>query len=162
MFRTLSPRQWAVDILVPVGLVLLGLAVVHGLGPSLVVVGMGASLIPRRFSPILALGMAWAVCLTQVLLDIPPNASNLAVLAILYTTAAYGTPVVRWIGFASTFVGALVVAASIALPVVLDEFVVGDLSNVLNLGNALAAATLVFVAALIGFLLSWTLSLIHI
>ena len=38
----------------------------------------------------------------------------------------------RWIGFASTFVGAFVVAASIALPVVLDELIVGDLSNVLE------------------------------
>ena len=121
---------------------------------------MGIALIPRRFSPILALGIAWVVCLTQVLIDIPPNASNLAVLAILYATAAYGTPAVRWIGFASTFVGAFVVAASIALPRVLDDLVVGDVSNVLNLGNALAAALLVFFATLVAFLLSWTSGLL--
>jgi signal transduction histidine kinase len=162
MFRTLSPRQWAVDIVAPIVLVLLGLAVVQrsGTGAIAVVIGMGLALIPRRFSPILALGIAWAVCLTQVLMDIPPNASNVAVLAILYATAAYGTPLVRWIGFASTFIGAAVVAASIALPVVLDQYIVGDLSNVLNLGNALAAATLVFVAALVAFLLSWTSGLL--
>jgi signal transduction histidine kinase len=95
-----------------------------------------------------------------VIVDIPPNASNLAVLAILYTTAAYGTPVVRWIGFASTFVGALVVAASIALPMVLGPLIVGDLSNVLNLGSSLAAAVLVFLATLVAFLLSWTSGLL--
>jgi signal transduction histidine kinase len=162
MFRTLSRPQWAFDIAVPVLLVLAGLALFRGAGrgPELVVIGMGAALIPRRFSPILALGIAWFVCLTQVLIDIPPNASNLAVLAILYATAAYGTPVVRWIGFASTFVGAFVVAASIALPMVLNELIVGDLSNVLNLGSSLAAAVLVFVASLIAFLLSWTSGLL--
>ena len=162
MFRTLSRPQWIVDIVVPVLLVLFALFLFRGagLGPELVIIGMGVALIPRRFSPILALGIAWFVCLAQVLLDIPPNVSNLAVLAILYTTAAYGTRVVRWIGFASAFVGALVVAASIALPQVLDQLVVGDLSNVLNLSSTLAAAVLVFVSSLIAFLLSWTSGLL--
>ncbi len=163
MFRTLRPRQWAVDIVVPVLLVLMGVAVVQGpgrIGPVLVVIGMGASLIPRRFSPVLALGFAWVVCLAQVLADIPPNVSNLAVLAILYATAAYGTPVVRWIGFGSAFAGALVIAASIALPEVLRELVVGDVSNVFNLGNRIAAGLLVFFAALVAFLLSRTSGLL--
>ena len=162
MFRTLTRRQWAVDIAVPVLLVLFALFLFRGLGrgPEAVIIGMGIALIPRRFSPIVALGIAWVVCLTQVLVDIPPNASNLAVLAILYATAAYGTSAVRWIGFVSTFVGAFVVAASIALPRVLDDIVVGDVSNVLNLGNALAAALLVFFATLVAFLLSWTSGLL--
>ncbi len=162
MFRRLSRLQWAVDIVVPLLLVLAALVLFRGAGrgPELVIIGMGLSLVPRRFSPILALGVAWVVCLTQVMVDIPPNASNLAVLAILYATAAYGTPVVRWIGFASAFVGAIVVAASIALPMVLDPLVVGDLSNVLNLGSSLAAAVLVFVPTLVAFLLSWTSGLL--
>ena len=162
MFRTLSRREWAVDIVVPVLLVLFVLVLFRGTGrgPALVIIGMGIALIPRRFSPILALGIAWVVCLTQVLVDIPPNASNLAVLAILYATAAYGTRAVRWIGFVSTFVGALVVAASIALPRVLDDLVVGDVSNVLNLSNALSAALLVFFPTLVAFLLSWTSGLL--
>jgi signal transduction histidine kinase len=162
MFRTLSRRQWAVDIVVPVLLVLIVLVLFRGTGrgPAVVFIGMGIALIPRRFSPILALGIAWVVCLTQVLVDIPPNVSNLAVLAILYATAAYGTRAVRWIGFASTFVGAFVVAASIALPRVLDDLVVGDVSNVLNLSNALSAALLVFFPTLVAFLLSWTSGLL--
>jgi len=158
MVRTLSARQWAFDIVVPVLLVLLGLAVLQhgGLGPILVDIGMGLALIPRRFSPILSLGIAWVVCVTQVLTDVPPNVSNLAVLAILYATAAYGTPVVRWIGFASAFAGALVVAVSVTLPQVLDQLLVGDLSNVLNVGSYIAAGLLVFVASAVAFLLSWT------
>lgn len=162
MFRTLSPRQWAFDIAAPIGLVLIGLAFVQhsGRAPILVTIGMGVALIPRRFSPILALGIAWAVCLTQVLIDVPPNVSNLGVIAILYTTAAYGTRLVRWIGFASAFVGAFVIAVSITLPEILDRLVVGDLSSVFNLGGAFAAGLLVFVSALVAFLLSWTSGLL--
>jgi signal transduction histidine kinase len=158
MFRTLTHRQLAFDTLVPMLLVLFGYAVLRsgGVGSVLVAVGMGAALIPRRFSPILALGIAWAVCLWQVLSDIPPNVSNVAVLGILYTTAAYGTRVVRWIGFASAFVGALIVAASVALPEIVDRLIVGDLSNVFNLRGYIAAGLLVFVSALVAFLLSWT------
>jgi len=161
MFRTLTHRQLAFDIVVPMVLVLIGYGLLRsaGVGPVLVGVGMGAALIPRRFSPILALGIAWAVCLWQVLSDIPPNVSNVAVLAILYSTAAYGTRAVRWIGFASTFVGAFVVALSIALPEVLDQLVVGDLSNVLNLRSVVAGGLIVFVSCLVAFLLSWTLGI---
>jgi signal transduction histidine kinase len=162
MFRRLSPRQWAVDISVPVLLVLFGISLLSGagIGPLLVVIGMGAALIPRRASPILALGIAWVVCLTQVLSDIPPNVSNLAVLPILYATGAYGTRLVRWIGFASAFAGAFVIALSITLPEILDELVVGDLSNVFNLRSALAAGLLVFISSLVAFLLSWTSGLL--
>jgi signal transduction histidine kinase len=162
VFRTLTSRQLAVDIVVPVVAVLAGIAVVQsgGVRPVLVVIGMGIALVLRRLSPMLALGIAWAVCLTQVLSDIPPNVSNLAVLAILYTTAAYGTPVVRWIGFASTFAGALVIAASITLPQILRELVLGDISSVLNLRSTVAAGLLVFLAALVAFLLSWTSGLL--
>ncbi|MEO8095271.1 MAG: histidine kinase [Pseudolysinimonas sp.] len=162
MFRTLTHRQLAFDLFVPMVLVLLSYWVLRsgGTGALLVAVGMGAALIPRRFSPILALGIAWAVCLVQVFSDIPPNVSNLAVLAILFSTAAYGTKPVRWIGFASTFVGALVVATSVALPQVLDQLVVGDLASVLNLRSYLAAGLLVFVSSLVAFLLSWTSGLL--
>jgi len=158
MFRTLTHRQLAFDIVVPIVLVLLGYVLLRGsgVGPVLVAVGMGAALIPRRFSPILALGIAWAVCLWQVLSDIPPNLSNGAVLAILYTTAAYGTRPVRWIGFASSFVGAFVVALSVTLPEVLDELVVGDLSSVFNVRGVVAGGLIVFVSCLVAFLLSWT------
>ncbi|MEO8263271.1 MAG: sensor histidine kinase, partial [Pseudolysinimonas sp.] len=162
MFRTLTHRQLAFDIVVPMALVVFGFVVVrsYGYGAVLVAVGMGAALIPRRFSPILALGIAWAVCLWQVLSDIPPNVSNLAVLAILYTTSAYGTRLVRWIGFASAIVGALVVAASVTLPQVLDQLVVGDLSSVFNLRSYVAAGLLVFTSSAVAFLLSWTSGLL--
>jgi signal transduction histidine kinase len=161
MFRTLKPRQLAVDISVPLILMLLGVSLFRGnLGAMLVVIGMAVALIPRRLSPILALGIAWVVAIAQVLLDISPNVSNLAILAILYTTSAYGTRVVRWVGFASTFVGALVIAISVTLPQVLDSLIVGDLANVFSLRSYLAGALLVFVTAVVAFLLSWTSGLL--
>jgi signal transduction histidine kinase len=159
MFRMLTPRQLAFDIVVPVVLVLFGLYVFRfGYDPRelLVIVGMGASLVPWRFSPPLALGIAWAVALAQVLADIAPNVSNLAILVVLYGTGAYGSRVVRWVGFASTFLGAAVITISVALPQVLARLIGRDLSSILNVGTTVAGALLVFITALVAFLLSWT------
>jgi signal transduction histidine kinase len=49
-----------------------------------------------------------------------------------------------------------VIAASITLPELLRELVVGDISSLFNLRSALAAGLLVFLASLVAFLLSWT------
>lgn len=162
MFRRLTSRQLAVDIVVPVVLVIFGLWVQRGgdLAGMLVTVGMGAALVPRRLSPALALGIAWAVSLTQVLADVPPHFTNLAILPVLYATGAYGTRVVRWAGFASTFAGATVITASVTLPEILTELIGADLSASLRLGRVLAGAAIVFVTALVAFLLSWTCGLL--
>ena len=161
MFRTLTPRQLAVDIAVPLILMLIGVQVMRGdLGAMIVVVGMAVALIPRRLSPALSLGIAWAVAIPQVLLDIAPNVSNLAILAVLYATSAYGTRVVRWFGFASTFVGALIIAISVTLPEALNSLLVGDVAAVFSLRGYLAGALLVFVSAVVAFLLSWTSGLL--
>jgi signal transduction histidine kinase len=61
----------------------------------------------RRFSPLLALGICWLAALCQMYFaHIGPVAPDLAILAVIYTTAAYGDRATRWIGFASIFVGA--------------------------------------------------------
>jgi signal transduction histidine kinase len=162
MFRPITTRQLAFDIAVPAILVLIGWAIQRGdgFGVMLVTLGMGASLVPRRFSPGLALGIAWIVALLQVAVDIPPQVPNLAILAVLYATAAYGDQIVRWLGFASTFVGAAVITVSVALPEALALLVGADLSQIFSLRSAVVGAGLVFLTAVVAFLLSWTTGLL--
>jgi len=158
MFRKLTPAQLAVDIVVPAFLALFGLWVQlpGDTGPALVILGMAGALVFWRWSPGLALGIAWFVALAQVAADIPPHFSNLAILGVLYGTGAYGNRMVRWLGFASTFVGAAVITVSVVLPDVLSQLIVADLSAVFSLRGAVVGAFLVFVTASVAFLLSWT------
>jgi signal transduction histidine kinase len=162
MFRTLTARQLAVDISVPALLVLFGVWVQYGGDPRAiaVILGMGAALVFCRLSPALALIIAWVVSLLQVLADVPPHFSNLAILVVLYATAAYGSRTVRWAGLISAFAGAAVITISVALPDVLERLVGADLSAVLNLRATVVGALLVFITALVAFLLSWTVGLL--
>jgi signal transduction histidine kinase len=162
MFRTLTPRQLAVDISVPAVLVLFGVWLQYGGDPRgiLVTIGMGAALVFCRLSPALALIIAWVVALAQVLSDVPPHFSNLAILVVLYATAAYGSRGVRWAGLASTFAGAAVITISVTLPEVLAQLVGRDLGAVLNLRSTVVGGVLVFITSLVAFLLSWTVGLL--
>ncbi len=62
----------------------------------------------RRFSPALSLGVAWVAALFQMYIaNVQPGIADLAILFVLYTNARYGDRRIRWIGFASVFVGAI-------------------------------------------------------
>ena len=112
MFRSLSPTQLTVDLLI--GLVALGLRFALGiddLALALVVVAMATALGLRRLSPALALVIAWFGALVQMLALQDPDSSNLAILAVLYTTARYGSAGVRAAGAISAGAGALIATA---------------------------------------------------
>ncbi|MDQ0726380.1 sensor histidine kinase [Microbacterium sp. W4I20] len=68
-----------------------------------------------RLAPGLALGAAWAGALVQMLAGFGPLPIDLAILLVLYATAAWGTQRVLWLGFASTLVGGLIAAAYMVL-----------------------------------------------
>ena len=69
----------------------------------------------RRFSPLLSLALAWAAALFQMYFaNLQPGISDLAILGILYTNARYGDRRIRWIGFGSVFVGAILGAIYLA------------------------------------------------
>ena len=151
MFRRLSVFQLVVDI----GFAAACLAVrftmsVENPAMGAVVVLMAAALALRRISPGLALAVAWVGAILQMLAGMTPDASNLAILAVLYTSARYGTRIVRWLGLASAGLGALVATI--------------DLTSGPGLGlpdsRVLLGAVLTFVgsAAVLG--LSWTLGLL--
>ncbi|MES1212032.1 MAG: sensor histidine kinase, partial [Leifsonia sp.] len=163
MIRKLSSLQLTVDIVVGAGWFMIT-AVAGGihLVNAVVAFGMGIALAVRRVSPALALIVAWVFSLGQVSIGAPPEPANLAILPVLYATSAYGSRTLRWVGFASTFLGAAVITASLLLP----NFV----GNALSIGptiivgpDAVALArssVVVFAGSAAAFLLSWTAGLL--
>lgn len=108
--------------------------------------GFTGALAVRRASPPLSLAIAWIAAVLQMLWAVPPRFADVAVFAVLYATAAYGTRLVFWLGLASAVVGAGV----ITLYVLLGPLAVGGAQpSVREFG-------LVLGAALFSLLLSWT------
>ena len=69
----------------------------------------------RRWSPAIALALAWAGAVLQMSLGRPPTAADLAIFGVLYVTAAYGSARVYWIGFGSAVFGAVVITGYLFL-----------------------------------------------
>lgn len=121
MFRPIKTHQLVVDVVVACffGLITLGfdLQMSRGvvLSAPLVTVVMSAALAVRRLSPLLALSLAWAGALVQMLASQPPGTVDIAIFGVLYTTAAYGSRLVFWLGFASSFVGSAVITIYLVL-----------------------------------------------
>jgi signal transduction histidine kinase len=106
-----------------------------------------AALAIRRWSPLLALALAWAGAVLQISLGRPPTVADLAIFGVLYATAAYGTRRVYWAGFCSALVGAVVITAYVFL---------GPLFGGGSLPQRLLLAVAVLVAAVFALLLAWT------
>ena len=158
MIRSISRAQLIVDIVVA-GVVLL-LVIWSAtddspfLGPVVVVL-LCAALAVRRLSPTLALIGVWAGALLQMATLQPVTPADLAALGVAYTTAAYGSRTVRWLGLASAIVGGVLAAFYLVLAS-RDSLVdvTGDAGRIaLNL-------VVVSVAMVTLFGLSWTLGLL--
>ena len=112
MFRTLTPGQLGFDIGIAVFCVLIRSLVPFDSAVGwIMLLAMGGALAIRRLSPGLALAVAWAGALIQMAGYLPPDAANLSILAVLYATARYGTPRVKWLGLGSAIVGAFAATA---------------------------------------------------
>ncbi|SEC17973.1 Signal transduction histidine kinase [Paramicrobacterium humi] len=113
MIRNLTPRQHAVDGVLGTLLVVLCLPFTANgawIQPW-ILAGMGSIIVLRRVSPALALTMAWVFSLVQMGFGLPPNLYNVAILAVVYTTARYGERWVRWYGLGSAIAGGIVASA---------------------------------------------------
>jgi signal transduction histidine kinase len=113
----------------------------------------------RRLSPALALAIAWLAAIAQMLAGLPVLATDLAILAVLYATAAYAERFVRWAGLASVGVGALLAAGYLSVTQrgatsIADAVAQGDVAGLVWL----MVATFVACLAVLG--LSWTLGLL--
>lgn len=163
VFRPLTRPQTIVDVVVaviffaavlPTELTIGEVGTVSVLGApvgvlaAVVVAAVFASaLAVRRWSPPLALVLAWAGAILQMSLGRPPTPADLAIFGVLYVTAAYGSARVSWAGFASALAGALVITAYLfAGPVF-----AGGLSL-----STLPLAVAVLIAAAFALLLAWT------
>src|SRR5690606_24339129 len=117
------------------------------LSAILVVVLFASALAVRRAAPGLALGIAWGAAIVQMGFQRTPGPSDIAVFAVLYTSAAYGSRRVYWAGFASAIVGAVVITVYLfAGPLRSEAF---DLSTI-------TAGIALLVAGLFALLLAWT------
>ncbi|MFB8145885.1 sensor histidine kinase [Microbacterium sp. NPDC056003] len=161
MFRSLKPYQLLVDVVVA-GLfaaIALPLEIQYtdplngfsfGLLSAVVMtLLLAAALAVRRLSPGIALGVAWLAAIAQMSFGRPPGVADVAIFAVLYATAAYGTQRVFWLGFASSFLGAVVITVYLAIG---PYF--GSGSGVT--WSTIPIALAVLVAAGFALLLSWT------
>lgn len=165
MFRTISPRQLAFDLTLAACCFLLRVVLgVESVTMLCVLVAMAAALALRRKSPALALGIAWAGAILQVASGIDPDSCNLAILPVLYATAAYGSPSVKWAGLASSGLGAAVVAVYSSLRSLLFTPSCGSVNGGSCAGGQLPqwafSLLILFVLTLTVFALSWTLGLL--
>ncbi len=154
VFRPLTRPQLAVDLVAAgvflVVALLAELAVGRAsayelLGALLIAAGMSGGIAVRRLSPALALAAVWAAGIVQMMLGRTPSVSDLAVFAVLYATAAYGSRRVMWSGLASALLGAVIGT------VYLVQRGVGVAST-----GGTGAVVSVLLAALFALLLSWT------
>jgi signal transduction histidine kinase len=166
MFRTLTPRQLAFDVITAALCVLLRLAIgMNSVPMLLVVIAMAAALGLRRVSPALALVVAWAGAIVQVTFGQDPDVSNFAILPVLYATASYGTPRVKWIGLVSSGAGAAVIALYLILRDMWGSRACGSAFSMFCFEPARDphwqfSLLLIFLFALVVFLLSWTFGLL--
>ena len=118
VFRPLKPYQLVVD-LVAAGVLflvcLVGLAQggwpVEDLNGLVVTTIMAVAVGLRRLAPGRALAIAWIGAILQMLVGLGPISADVAIFAVLYTAAAYGSRFVFWFGFASACVGAVTITA---------------------------------------------------
>lgn len=158
MFRTMTPRQLVFDLALASVCVFFRLTL--GANPliAVIVLAMGAALALRRFSPALALAVAWGGAIIQMASGLDPDPANLAVLPVLYATAAYGTTRVKWAGLVSAGAGAVLAALYISVYPLFR----GNLLTSVTDGWAAELLYLIFLlgALLAAFGLSWTLGLL--
>lgn len=130
MFRRLQPVQAAIDVGIALVFFIAAFALTREDPTGLLALALAISLGFRRFSPGIALAIAWIAALLQMYaLNLVPGYADLGILAVIYASAAYGTRTVRWLGFASIFVGAILGAI----------FIIGSRNFILSLHISVAS-----------------------
>ena len=110
MLRQLTPTQRIVDLLIAAGyaLVFVVVPLVSSAFDAVqvaVAVCCAAALALRRWSPAIALALAWAGALVQMAGLQDPSVLDAAIPPIVYACAVYGTRGVRWAAFTSSLIG---------------------------------------------------------
>ncbi len=111
----------------------------------------------RRMSPAWSLGVAWVAAILQMVMLRDLQLYDVAVLGVLYSTAAHGGRIVKWAGLASAGAGAILATGYLALvKPVFDQ--AAPLSD--NVWSTLFTAGFLFVASIAVLVLAWTAGLL--
>ncbi|MHC5795973.1 sensor histidine kinase [Lacisediminihabitans sp. FW035] len=162
MFRTLRRYQVVTDLSIAAAFLVLQLAgqfsLSNGVVPVLLMLIFSGALALRRLSPGLALAGAWIGAILQMgfALD-APQSYDLAVLAILFTTASYGGRVLRWVGLGSAVLGSAIATLYLTFFNGGRNSLSTDLAS---LPSMLSSGVLLFFGCLTALGLSWTLGLL--
>jgi signal transduction histidine kinase len=116
-----------------------------------------AALAVRRLSPAWSLGIAWTAAVLQMVMLRDLQLYDVAVLGVLYSTAAHGGRLVKWLGLVSAGVGALIATGYLAVvkPLLDQAAPIGD-----NGWSLLFTAGFLFVASIAVLVLAWTTGLL--
>ncbi len=167
MFRRLTSTQLAVDVIVGAvfflvcGFMMLGVWGGDDHWVLVVVLGMSAAVVLRRAAPGLALGVAWFTAVIQMATQVVPNPADIATFAVVYTAAAYGASLTRWLALASAFVAPAAITGYI-----LVTQGIGELAMCVRFQYAYCASYVPelagrgagwFVAFAFAFLLAWAI-----
>ncbi|WP_350346811.1 histidine kinase [Agromyces sp. G08B096] len=161
MSTTLSRGRLTTDIVLAIlfGLVCLPFALL-GTPVDLVALALfTAALAVRRLSPAWSLGIAWAAAIAQMAALRDLQLYDAAVLGVLYSTAAHGGRLVKWLGLASAGVGALV--ASLYLALAKPLFDSGSpITSQPGLAGVLFGLLFLFISSVAVLVLAWTAGLL--
>lgn len=167
LVRRLTRPQLAFDIagaaLFAVVCLLLDTVNVFGFDSSprtgfVVMIGFAVAVAVRRMSPPVALAIAWLAAVLQMISGHNILFSDVGVLIVLYSTAAYGDRVVRWSGLISAGVGAVVAALYLTLTAAVSQNYLDLLSGAITRLALQFVFLFVVSATVLG--LSWVLGLL--
>ncbi|MCU1406126.1 MAG: sensor histidine kinase [Glaciihabitans sp.] len=163
MFRFLRPYQLVIDAVVAVFFFYGVFTLSTGSSAEyLLAASLAVALLLRRLSPGVALALCWAAACAQMYqAGLQPNLADFAILAVLFSTSAYGGRVIKWLGLASVGLGAILGSTFLVLTGGSYQF--GFNLNSDNV-NGIAGLTLqlvfLFVAMLVLLGMPWTLGLL--
>ncbi|MCD5347305.1 sensor histidine kinase [Agromyces sp. S2-1-8] len=139
-------------------LVCLPFALLGGVSDVLILVVFAGALAVRRYDPGWSLAIAWVAALAQMLLLRDLQLYDAAVLGVLYSTAAHGGRVVKWLGLGSAGVGAVLATAYLAwVKPLIDGATFAAPQD--TIGTVILTGVL-FVASIAVLVLAWTAGLL--
>ncbi|MFE6966133.1 histidine kinase [Agromyces sp. NPDC057679] len=155
----ISRAKFTTDIVLAgvFALMCLPFALLGGVADLVILSGFTAALVIRRYDVRWSLAVAWASALTQMLLLRDLQLYDAAVLGVLYSTAAHGGRVVKWLGLGSAGVGALLATGYLAVvkPLLGGAAAIGG-----DPISMLVLTGMLFVASIAVLVLAWTAGLL--
>jgi signal transduction histidine kinase len=162
MFHFLKPYQLVVDGLVAVIFFFITTTLSAQTSEYLLAAALSVAMVLRRLSPGVALAVSWIAALSQMYLaHLTPQFSDFAILAVLYSCAAYGGRIVKWAALISAGVGALLGSVFLVVDDQYYQFGLNfDSTSVSGIAQGALQFAFLFIAMLVLLGMPWTLGLL--